>query len=249
MTELDPTETRRPRAGRRFEPIAERDLIRPALCAAQTLPGAREGLHVLQEVAGPFGVADFIAIVGATRRVEARLALDVPPLLNEVDAGIVAVTSPHHGRTPARLAELLGWPVASIDRRLPGLLKSGAVRELRRGRFVRPDSLVPIGRAYAIETKMRQWRRALRQARTYRLWCDNYVIVMPALSRPVLVEALAKVEKDSGGLFVDGRWEARPRLRRAEPARRVWGSEHLVAALRGPELPPLGDSEPAEAVE
>lgn len=243
MDQVTPTATKRPRAGRRFEPVAERDLVEPALTAAQTLPGVRAGLHVLQEVAGPFGVADFVAVVGSPRRAEARLALGVPPLLNEIDAGIVAATSPQRARTAARLADVLGWPLASIERRLPGLLKSGAVRELRPERFVRPDALVPIGRVYAIETKMREWRRALRQARTYRLWCDNYVVVMPSLSNYSLMVALAEVEEDRGGLFIDGRWVKRPQVRRPEAARRLWGSEYVVAALRGPELPALSGRE------
>jgi hypothetical protein len=243
ISPVSPTVTKRPRAGRRFQPVAERELVGPALAVAQTLPGARAGLHVLEEVAGPFGVADFVVIVGSTERVETRLALDVPPLLNEIDAGIVAAASPRRARSGARLAERLGWPLASIERRLPGLLRSGAVVEQRPGRFVRPEVLAPVGRIYAIETKMREWRRALRQARTYRLWCDNYVIVMPSLSAASLIEVLAEVERDRGGLFVDEKWVARPALRRAEAARRLWGSEYVVAALRGPDLPALGGGE------
>jgi hypothetical protein len=42
---------------------------------------------------GPIGIPDLTALVGAADRLEARLALGVPPLLNEIDAAIVAVAS------------------------------------------------------------------------------------------------------------------------------------------------------------
>ncbi len=244
MTDI--TATKRPRPGRRFEPVAERDLESSALLAVQALPGARAGLMLIQEVAGPFGVADFVAVVGSNDRLRERVALGVPPLLNEIDAGIVAAASPKRGRNVASIAERLGWPLSTVERRLPALLKSGAVRELRPGRFVRPEPLVPIGRLYAVETKIRDWRRALKQARTYRLWCDNYVIVMPALSTSSLVEAHAAVDEDDGGLFVAERWLRRPRLRRSDPARRLWGSEYIVAAVQGSALPALGGGEAAQ---
>lgn len=237
MANVSVTLSKRPRHGRRFEPVGERDLTSAALRAAETLPGARAGLLVLQEVAGPFGVADYVAIVGSGDRVRDRVALDVPPLLNEIDAGIVSTASPRRAKSASQFAELLGWSQHSVDRRLPGLVGSGAIREVKPERFVRPEALVPVGRLYAIETKLRNWRRALRQARTYRLWSDNYVIVMPTLSAAPLTEVLLSVTEDGGGLLIDGRWITRPRLRSTEPARRLWGSEHVLAALRGPELP------------
>lgn len=247
MTIASVTPSKRPRHGRRFEPVGERDLASAAIRAAETLPGTRAGLLVLQEVAGPFGVADYVAVIGSQDRIRDRLALAVPPLLNEIDAGIVSATSPRRARTAERFAERLGWSRSSVDRRLPGLVKSGALQEVKPGRFVRHEALVPVGRVYAIETKLREWRRALRQARTYRLWSDNYVIVMPSLSAGSLTEALSAVTNDGGGLFIDERWATRPRSRHPEPGRRLWGSEHVVAALRGPELPTLRGTEALQA--
>jgi hypothetical protein len=94
---------------------------------------------------------------------------------------------------------------------------------------------VPVGRLYAIETKVRDWRRALRQARTYGLWCDSYVIVMGAMSAASIESAASHVSADRGGLMVEGRWIVRPRIRQQTAAQRLWGSEHFVAALDRPD--------------
>lgn len=226
-------DTSRPRAGRRFEPVHELALSTDAVSAASGLPGVRRGLLVLREVAGPFGVPDFLAVVGASDALDARRALGVPPLLNQIDAGVVAAAAARAPRSAATLARRVGWPVESVERRIPELLRSGALVRAGRSSFVRPAELRPIGRLYAIETKVKEWKRALRQARAYSLWCDSYVIVMPSLGSVPLAQVVEAVVEDQGGLMVDGRWLQRPRLGTRTAAQRLWGSEHVVAAVSG----------------
>jgi len=247
MTNVRVNESKRPRAGRRFSPVAEKELRSDALRAAHGLPGAHRGMSIYGEVAGPFGIPDFLVVVGPRSLLRHRTALSVPPLLNEVDAGIVARASIRLGRNAETLAEQLGWEVGTVERRLPGLVRSGALTDLGAGRYVRPAALAPIGRLYAVETKIRDFRRALRQARTYALWCDNYVIVMPALSEAALGGAIDAVARDRGGLVIKGRWVQRPGGRRIPPAPRLWGSEHLVAATMRADSPALGASKAVEA--
>lgn len=231
---VQPTTSLRPRPGRRYEPIEEALLENDALAGARALPHAHRGLTVLREVAGPFGVPDFVAVVGSSDALAARLRLDVPPLLNEVDAGIAASLSTRRGRSVDAVAARMGWTADTVQRRLPGLLRSHAVIDVGARRYVRPEALCPVGRLYAIETKVRDWRRALRQARMYRLWCDNYVVVMATLSDSTMPLALAAVDGDGGGLMASGSWVRRPRPHRLTDARRLWGAEHVVAALGGP---------------
>jgi hypothetical protein len=225
--------SKRPRAGRRFEPIAERELEPAARRAIAGLPGVHRGLAVFRELAGPVGIPDFLAVVGPTLPMQRRLALPVPPLLNRVDAGIASALTPQRGKTIEQLSELLEWQPSTIERRIAGLLKDGALIDRGQGRFVRPSRLAPTGRLYAIETKVSNFSRALKQARAYSLWCYNYVIVMPALTPTVLHRATAAVEADRGGLVVDGRWICRPKHRPQSPFRSLWGSEHVIAAIRG----------------
>jgi hypothetical protein len=196
--------TMRPRAGRRFEPVHEVELEPDALNAARSLPGAHRGLVVLRELTGPYGVPDLVAVVGPPALLRQRRRLRVPPLLNQVDAGVVAAASPRAARRPPTLARRVGWPEESVRRRLPGLVKSGALIPSGRESYVRPSALQPVGRLYAIETKVKDWRRALRQARTYALWCDSYVLVMPSLSSSSRSALLAEVAEDGAGLIIDG---------------------------------------------
>lgn len=223
--------TARPRAGRRFEPIQELELEDDALRAASALPGAHRGLIVLKEMAGPFGVPDLLAIVGDLGILQARQELSVPALLNQVDAGVVSAATPQAPRSPDTLAKRVGWSVETVRRRLPMLVRSGALVQVGRDSYVRPPDLQPIGRLYAIETKMREWKRAIRQARTYNLWCDSYVIVMASLGATSLTQVAEAVAHDGGGLMVAGHWLQRPRIGKRSAAQRLWGSEHLVAAL------------------
>ena len=135
-------------------------------------------------------------------------------------------------RTSHALAKALGWPLGTIMRRLPGLIRSGALTEVRSDRYVRPAALRPLGRLYAIEAKVRDRGAAVQQARTYAAWADSYVLVMGALGPRPLQLLLDEVELDRGGLVVDGRWLRRPVARSLDPARRFWSAEHFVAAVR-----------------
>ena len=100
----DPLVSARERGGRRFQPVRERSLEGVALEACASLPGAQAGLVVIKEVAGPYGIPDLVAVVGDPKVARERLALGVPPLLNELDAAIVATTAPR-----ARLEASRRW--------------------------------------------------------------------------------------------------------------------------------------------
>lgn len=221
----------RPRAGRRFEPIHELELSDDALAAARSLPGAHRGVRILLETAGPFGVPDLLAVVGAPNVLEERLMLDVPPLLNQVDAGVVAAAAPSAPRTAATLARRVGWPVETVTRRLPQLLRTRALLRAGRTTYVRPAALCPVGRLYAVEAKVTDWRKALRQVRTYNVWCDSYVIVMPTLGPGSVAGLIEAVSADGGGVMLGGKWVTRARLSRRSGAQRLWGSEHAIAAF------------------
>lgn len=222
----------RPRAGRRFQPSHELALLGPAVEACGALPGAHRGLTVIREMAGPFGIPDFTALVGPPSLLAARIALDIPPLLHQLDAGVVAVTHPRQGRSVTALARLLGWPEETVQRRIGDLVRQGALHEARPGRFVRPPELGPLGRLYAVEAKVREWGRAVRQGRTYSVWADTYVLVMGPLAERALQPLLKQVANDRAGLVVQGRWLARPAIHPLPAAQRLWAAEHVVAALR-----------------
>ena len=227
----------RPRAGRRFEPIQEVELEKDALLAARSLPGAHRGLSIIREAAGPFGVPDLLVLVGPPALLAQRRELEVPPLLNQIDAGIVSAAAPQAPRSVEVLARRLGWSGETVARRVPSLVRCGALIQTSSGLLLRPAALVPTGRLYAVETKVKNWRRAVQQARTYSGWCDSYLIVMPTLSVGSLSQLSEAVAYDSGGLVTDGRFVARPKIRPRPATQRLWGAEHFLAAIEGARWP------------
>jgi len=221
-----------PRAGRRFEPVQELELHGDAMLAARGLPGANRGLIVVPEFAGPIGIPDFTAYVGDVERLRRRHRLDVPPVLNELDAGVVASA---HRRRPLgaeELASAQGWPSSAISERMRGLVRGGALIRVGEDRYVRPDAMEPGGRFYAIEAKVNDWRAALRQVRTYRIWADSYVLIMGQISLRAEEALESEVRHDRGGLMIAGRWVVRPRLGQTAERRRLQAWESFAAATR-----------------
>lgn len=227
-----------PRAGRRFEPTHEVALHPDAVAACASLPGAYRGVLVVREMTGPIGIPDLTALVGGSLRLEARMGLDVPPLLNQLDAAIVATTPVKLSRSAEALARLLDWPIGTVSRRIPSLLQNGALIQVDRNRYVRPEQLQPVGRLYAIEAKVRDRGAAISQARTYGAWADGYVLIMGPLSQRPLELLTEDVDADRGGLMVNGEWLRRPRIIHHALMRRLWSSEHLVKAVRDPGYQP-----------
>lgn len=225
-------DTSAPRAGRRFVPTHELALRDDALAACSSLPGAHRGIYVVGEMTGPIGIPDFTVLVGNLRLLDARLALDVPPVLNQIDAAIVAATAVKSPRSSRTLALALGWRIETITRRISGLLRSGALIATRPDRYVRPEGLRPIGRLYAVEAKVNDRRAAIRQARAYGAWTDGYVLVMGDLSARSLRLLLQDVDSDRGGLVVGGQWLRKPTAGAADSVRQFWSTEHFVAAVQ-----------------
>jgi hypothetical protein len=223
----------RPRPGRRFQPVAELELVDAALGAAHGLRGADRGITVIREMTGPYGIPDLTAVVGEQAALERRLAVPVAPLLHQVDAGVVSVTSARFGRTSADLAHRLGWPTSTVERRLPHLLRSEALVRRPGDRFIRHKDLTVVGSISVVEAKVRDWRRAIRQVRTYATWADSYVLVMGPLGHGPTADLRHATARDRGGLLIDGRWISRPTRNPPAPPLRMWGSEYVVAALTG----------------
>lgn len=242
MTIVSEIETSLPRAGRRFEPIQELELHDAARAAARSLPGASRGVLVVPEFAGPLGVPDFTAYVGPVEWLRERQLLEVPPIVSEVDAAILAVAHVRRPSTVEDLADALGWPESVIAGRMRRLVAVGALEEDRPGLYVRRSAIEPAGRLWAIEAKVGDWQKALQQGRTYSVWADGYVLVMGAMSKRSTAALLEEVRRDRAGLVVDGRWLARPRLVAPSERHRLQAAELFAAATRiGLEAPALAE--------
>jgi DNA-binding Lrp family transcriptional regulator len=175
------------------------------------------------------GVPDFTAFIGPTSGLIARQALAVPPVVSDIDAGILSVAHVRRSSDVGELAAALGWPISTLARRMRRLVVTGALIEVQPGMYVRPPEIAARGRLYAIETKIEDWTKALRQVRTYRVWADGYVLVMGGLSDRTVDSLLTEVRHDRGGLVVAGKWLARPRLGETAEWRRLQAIERFAA--------------------
>jgi hypothetical protein len=229
---LSVVSSRRLPTGRLFEPVHEARMWPDLLALANTV-GARHqhGGVAISELRTPYGVPDLTVILPDERHFSARLGSDVPPLLNEIDAAIVASLSSRYGRDQAEVGARLGWAEEAFAHRIPFLIRQGAAMVGADGRLRRHASLSTLGRVHAFEAKIKDWTRAFQQARRYSLWAD-YVTVVIDQPGEWLDDAKHLAKHRGVGLAVGSSWLVRPRLTKRPDARRLWASEHLAAALR-----------------
>jgi hypothetical protein len=223
--------SRRAYPGRQFAPIAETQLFPALLDVARRLatPCDRPVVAV-SEVVGLFGIADLVALVVNPERLQARAAAAVGPILNHADASILAAVVSSRGRVIEEVRQRSGLPEPLIQRRLPMLRRVGAISVDARGRITRHPAMVPLGRAHAIEGKVRDWRRGIQQAGTYQLWADTATLVLG--QAPADPEDAVALSKRRGiGLAVEKQFLSKPQLRPRSAGRRLSTSEHVWAAI------------------
>ncbi|WP_123340844.1 MULTISPECIES: hypothetical protein [unclassified Curtobacterium] len=219
----------RVRPGRPFLPIRERELDGTLRTVASRLPGAEAGLLLGPEFAGPIGVVDLLAVTRVSGAFAMRSSLKLPYITTEIEATVVAATYEAKTRTVDRVALDLGMSVASVGRRLRELEVRGVVHRVGGG-YRRAPGIQPIGRAYALEAKVSDWRRGLAQALKYSSWCDAAGVVL--LEAPSSLEQAKERFRDFGlGLAVREHWLVRPRIGKPLAGRRLALSERLSAAL------------------
>lgn len=218
-----------PRPGRPFLPIKERELDRDLRDLALRLPGAAEGLILGAEFAGPRGVADLIAVSRAHDDLSARLRAGLPFLTGQTDCAVVAATWPRRTRTHKTIARSLGMSEDQALRRLRSLAARGLVVPIGTG-YRRNESIAPIGRAYAFEAKVSDWRKGVSQALRYSAWCDAAAVIL--LETPNdLDSARSRCLSLGLGLAIKRKWVVRPLIGTPNPGFRLALSEKLAKSL------------------
>lgn len=216
-------------AGRRFEPTAERALEPTVRQLASRLPGSSSGVLATAQFAGPSGIADLVAVTRAQELLAARLRLGAPSLSRFADTSVVAAVAVRRTTRAPYVAKALGISEAQAARRLRQLSDAGFLSQNGSG-YRRHPVFVPIGRMYAFEAKVSDWRQAIAQALRYARWADAAGIVL--LKPPKDVESLKAYARALRiGVAVENRWLVRPVLQRVSPGLRLLSSEIFVAAL------------------
>lgn len=217
-------------AGRRFEPTVEQSLNPDLAVAASTLQVARHrSTFVLAECRLPFGVPDAVVLAADDVYFQDRLDSGIPALTTaaEVRMVVAAQRRPH---TAGELAEVTGLSAPVARRYLQGLDASGALERLG-DRFRADRRLRPVGRVFALEAKVSDWRSGYEQCLRYGLYADGTALVLPRVTDKARDPLLNMTRPQGVGVFAAGRWLSRPRMSKHERERRLHASECVVGAL------------------
>ncbi len=235
------------RGGRRFEAIEERDLHGFATDVAASMPGPIGDVLLVAEMPSPLGVPDFVALIGGQDWQAARASAGVPPVLSDIDCTVLSLLSPTRALSVVSLVRRTGWSVEHVERTVTRLRRVGAAMLTGSGAVLSAPGMKPSGSLFAIETKVKNWQRALIQGRGYRTWADNYVLILGNAGPKAAQRAVSEVTADGAGLYTEHGWLVRPRRRLPSAARRTLGFEFLYAAVASG--PSLGASEEVQPVE
>jgi len=222
------------RAGHRFQSIAERELDTDLRSLAARLPHGDDDILLIPEFAGANGIADLVSLTRSREALHSRISSGIPFLTNLMDASIVA--SVPIGRTAAvsSTAVKLGMSERQLSGRVRRLVSNGSLLKFGHG-FRRDPNIIPIGRMYAFEAKVTDWRRAMSQAVRYGTWSDAVGVVL--LNRPRDISAAAdRARTFKIGLAVGKTWIVRPRIRPNDVGLRLFASERFceTTALSSP---------------
>ena len=104
--------------------------------------------------------------------------------------------------------------------------------------YPRRADLEPIGRTYAFEAKVSDWRRGLDQALRYSVWCDasSLVLLRAPADMGNLIERCNHLDI---GLAVRDEWVRRPRLGKPQRSLRLAASERLAQQVSRLEVKPF----------
>lgn len=227
-------------SGKRFEPTTERQLDADLRSLAERLPGAEKGVVAVVEFPGPRGVPDLLAVTRSFEALDCRLASGPPFIQSAADCAVVTSLDVGRTRSAMNVATTIGMSLPQATRRLRALEVAGAVISHGKG-YRRSPAISPIGRMYAFEAKVSDWRRGLDQALRYSTWADasSLVLLRPPGDIADLIEKCTTLDI---GLAIRDEWIRRPKLGRPYPPLRLEASERLALELSALRSKPFASS-------
>ncbi len=215
--------------GVRFSPTKEASLDPALRNLAQALPQSTLGVAMIAEMPGPSGIPDLVALPNPGAALTRRLDSKIPAILSRTAIEIVASLKVRQGITLKSLQSRVPRADRTISQSLRHLIESGAI--IQEGNLLyRAGPLQPVGNLYALEAKVDDWRKGIRQAFRYQSWCSASSLVLSRMPKnsDLLISTSRRL---SIGLALEDRWIVRPRISRIDHVQRLWGSEHFIAAL------------------
>ena len=217
-------------AGRRFEPTAEKSLDPALTIAASTLQVTRNRTTlVLTECALPFGVPDAVVIAIDDDAFQRRLDSGIPPVTAPAEVKMICAARRRACTADELIAATsLSAPVAR--RYLQRLVDVGALRMAAK-RYRASATLQPVGRIFALEAKVNDWRSGYEQCLRYGSHADGTALILPRVTERVRQPLLDVTRPHGIGVFADGRWMQRPKMSKLTADRRLHASECVIAGF------------------
>jgi hypothetical protein len=221
----------RVRSGRQFAPVAEAELWPTLRALALRLPSTDGTVHVVPEFSAANGIADLVALVSAEQGIRDRFSSGAGYLQSVSEASVASVFPTRRKVRADRAIGRLDMSERQARAIVAKLVLRGVLH--RQGSyFIRDPAVVAVGRMYALEAKVADWRRGMTQSLRYSTWSDAAAVVLA--KNPHDVERARERAKSFGiGMAVGSKWVVRPRLRRGSPGLRLLSSEIFLASIAG----------------
>jgi len=218
------------RAGRPFAPGLEREL-EPDLRAAAIKLGGRSGdLVLLPEFPLPVGVPDLVAVSLNQDLFAARLASGIPPILGSRRASVISSCGVRRPASLRLLVSVTGSSEKHTRAIIGELVRAGAITRFGSG-WVRDPALQPLGKVFALEAKVSDWRSGFAQSLRYGVYAQNVTLVVGKLGERASQSAEEACRSHGVGLYIAGRRRVQPRSQVVKLERRFQSSEQVLAVL------------------
>lgn len=151
----------------------------------QLVPLDAGALYVIPELGTDHGIADVVAMVLPSRWLSQRVKLGAPPITGRAAAYILSTFHRSREMEVRSLRERVHLPEDTYRRTLAQLRQVGAI-VMRDNAFQIHSALYLNGfeHAVAIEAKMSDWLRGLRQASAYSIFAPFSYLAVPASLAP-----------------------------------------------------------------
>lgn len=147
---------------------------------------SQEGFYTRREVGVGYGVADLVLFKPNREKILKRLGHGQhKPLLNESFFKVLGnITDIEVSDVPTNLNDIeqrVAISSATLKYKiLPQLKKAGYIREVEKNYYLKINGWLPIGKELiAIEAKLHDWRRGLRQAARYKSFAHRSYLAVP----------------------------------------------------------------------
>lgn len=210
---------------REIEYLFEVEMAEPTAALARRWWGRKPPDFIAREVVAPGAIADLVGCAFDARATNNRRERGHSPILEW--APLACVSTCEQPLSTREIAARIGMSLSTVQKAVAQAISCGALRRDSGLVSRNPDWHSPARRLVAIELKLTDWRKALRQAEHYSKWADEAWVVM---AREITSRMTAAALEAGVGL-------ARLRLDRlqivATPARRKherFASSRLLAA-------------------